>query len=73
MQQEIKKHILITSSNFPSGSASANFLNLFCKGLSELDMDTEVILIKGFWSRGSKANHQKTNVTSYGTKYTYLG
>jgi len=73
MQQEIKKHILITSSNFPSGSASANFLNLFCKGLSELDMDTEVILIKGFWSRGSKVNHQKTNVTSYGTKYTYLG
>ncbi len=68
-----KRNILITASNFPSGSASANYLNLFCKGLVECDENVEVYLIKGYWSRGASIDHKRSNTTAYGVKYTFLG
>jgi len=39
--------ILITTSNFPVGGASANYLNLFCKGLIENNQKVQVWLLKG--------------------------
>lgn len=68
----IGKNILITSSNFPQGSASANFLNLFCKGVILSGRNIEIYLLKGFFLGGRKTNDKRKNVTSYGAKYTYL-
>lgn len=48
----VTKNILITSSNFPAGSASANYLNLFCKGLVNSGYDVEVFLLKGYFLKG---------------------
>lgn len=66
------RNILVTSSNFPRGSASANYLNLFCKGVVLSGRKIEVYLLKGFFLGGRKTNDAKRNVTSYGVKYTYL-
>ena len=67
-----KRNILITSSNFPKGSASANYLDLFCRGVFLSGRQIEVYLLKGFFLGGRKTNDTKRNITSYGAKYTYL-
>lgn len=66
------RNILITSSNFPKGSAAANFLNLFCIGLVQSGSDIEVYLLKGYFHAGQKINDSKKNVTEYGVRYTFL-
>lgn len=66
------RNVIITSSNFPRGSASANYLNLFCKGVALSGRKVEVYLLKGFFLGGRKTNDSKRNITSYGVKYTYL-
>lgn len=72
MQSHDHRYILITSSNFPLGSASANFLNLFCKGVALTGRKIEVYLLKGFFLGGRKTNDSKRNITDYGVEYTYL-
>jgi len=67
-----QKNILITSSNFPKGSASANYLNLFCRGFSDYGLSIEVYILKGYFLKGRKTNDGKKNVTDYGVSYTYL-
>lgn len=64
--------ILFTSANFPRGSAAANFLNLFCKGVSYSGGQIEVFLLKGYFLAGRKTNDSKSNYTEYGVKFTYL-
>jgi len=66
------RNILITSSNFPRGSASANYLNLFCRGVVLSGNSIEVYLLKGFFLGGRKTSDTRRNLTSYGVKYTYL-
>ena len=66
------KIILITSANFPRGSAAANFLNLFCKGVAVSGGLIEVFLLKGYFLAGKKTNDSKRNYTPYAVKYTYL-
>jgi glycosyltransferase involved in cell wall biosynthesis len=66
------RNILITSSNFPKGSAAANFLNLFCKGLVHWGSDIEVYILKGYFHAGQKIDESKNNVTDYGVRYTFL-
>jgi len=67
-----QKNILITTSNFPKGSASANYLNLFCRGFAENRLNIEVYLLKGYFLKGRKTNDAKKNITDYGVRYTYL-
>lgn len=67
------KIILITSANFPRGSAAANFLNLFCKGVAFSGGQIEVFLLKGYFLAEKKTNDSRSNLTDYGVKYTYLG
>ena len=66
------RNVLITSSNFPRGSASANFLNLFCRGVVLSGRSIEVYLLKGFFLGGRKTSDAKSNLTNDGVKYTYL-
>src|ERR1035437_5109279 len=67
-----QKYILITSSNFPKGGASATYLSLFCRGLKLNGCSIKVLLLKGF-AFGSYTNKSsKRNVTNYGVPYTYL-
>jgi glycosyltransferase involved in cell wall biosynthesis len=63
---------LITSANFPKGSAAANYLNLFCKGLVKSGQNIEVYLLKGFFLAGRKTSDSKKNITDYGVQYTFL-
>jgi glycosyltransferase involved in cell wall biosynthesis len=72
-KSNLQKNILITSANFPKGSAAANYLNLFCKGLANCGSETEVYILKGYFLRGKKTNDAKKNVTDYGVAYSYLG
>ncbi len=72
MSSQYNRNILITSSNFPRGSASANYLNLFCKGVLLSGRNIEVYLLKGFFLGGRKTNDSRKNMTSYSVKYTYL-
>lgn len=72
MKSQDIRYILITSSNFPSGSASANYLNLFCKGVAFSGRKIDVYLLKGFFNGDKKTNDRKRNLTNYGVKYTYL-
>lgn len=66
------KYILITSANFPSGGAGANYLNLFCKGLSIKELAVSVFLLKGFAFGNFKNQHSRKNITEYGIPFTYL-
>lgn len=66
------RNILITSSNFPKGSASANYLNLFCKGVKLSGRKIDVYILKGFFNGKQKISDSKRNLTSYGVKYIYL-
>jgi glycosyltransferase involved in cell wall biosynthesis len=71
---EIKhEYILITSANFPSGGAGANYLNLFCKGLTIKGFIVQVFLLKGFAFGGYTNLNSRKNITEYGIPYTYLG
>ncbi len=72
MSADGHKNILITSSNFPRGSASANYLNLFCRGVVLSGNSIEVYLLKGFFLGGRKTSDTRRNLTSYGVRYTYL-
>lgn len=67
------RNILITSANFPKGSAAANYLNLFCKGLVFHGQKAEVFLLKGYFLAGRKTGDTRKNLTDYGVPYTYLG
>jgi glycosyltransferase involved in cell wall biosynthesis len=67
------RNVLITSANFPRGSAAANYLNLFCKGLILSGHNIEVYLLKGYFLGGRKTDDAKRNFTDYGVPYTYLG
>jgi glycosyltransferase involved in cell wall biosynthesis len=66
------RNILITSANFPRGSAAANYLNLFCRGLVLTGQNIEVYLLKGYFLGGRKTNDSRKNITDYGVPYTYL-
>ncbi len=72
MSSQSKRNILITSSNFPRGSASANYLNLFCRGVVFSGRNIEVYLLKGFFLGCQKTADNRKNITCYGVKYTYL-
>lgn len=67
------RNILITSANFPRGSAAANYLNLFCRGITSSGSNIEVFILKGYFLKGRKTDNRKRNVTDYGVNYTYLG
>jgi hypothetical protein len=56
------KIILITSANFPRGSAAANFLNLFCKGVAFSGGQIEVFLLKGYFLAEKKTNDSRSNL-----------
>jgi glycosyltransferase involved in cell wall biosynthesis len=73
MLKDLPENILITSANFPKGSAAANYLNLFCKGIIESGSGIEVYILKGYFLKGGKTNDLKRNRTDYGVRYTYLG
>jgi glycosyltransferase involved in cell wall biosynthesis len=66
------ENILITSSNFPRGSAAANYLNLFCKGIIKAGSGIEVFILKGYFLKGRKSGDAKINKTDYGVNYKYL-
>ncbi|HBC78659.1 MAG TPA: hypothetical protein DEO60_03130 [Bacteroidales bacterium] len=69
---ERQEYVLITSSNFPAGSASANYLNLFCRGIIKSGSGIEVYILKGYFLKGRKTNDAKINKTEYGVNYKYL-
>jgi glycosyltransferase involved in cell wall biosynthesis len=73
MKSYSPRNVLITSANFPKGSAAANYLNLFCKGLILSGNNIEVYLLKGYFLGGRKTDDAKRNLTDYGVPYTYLG
>jgi glycosyltransferase involved in cell wall biosynthesis len=73
VRDTLPKNILITSSNFPRGSAAANYLNLFCRGITERGTSIEVFILKGFFLGYQHTADTKKNVTDYGVCYSYLG
>ena len=68
-----REYVLITSSNFPSGGAAANYLNLFCKGLIINGYFIRVYLLKGFGFGNFKNKSSMKNFTDDGVPYTFLG
>lgn len=72
MRSKNIRNVLITSSNFPRGSASANYLNLFCRGVVISGSTIDVYILKGYFLGGRKTDDSRVNVTNYGVKYTYL-
>ena len=72
MDNSSPRNILITSANFPKGSAAANYLNLFCKGLVLAGQNIEVYLLKGYFLAGRKTLDSRKNITDYGVPYTFL-
>ena len=71
-QRDHPENILITSSNFPRGSAAATYLNLFCRGIVKSGSGIEVFILKGYFLKGLKTSDAKTNKTEYGVNYKYL-
>ncbi len=69
----LKKYILITSMNFPSGGAGATYLNLFCRGLKLNGFSISVFLLKGYAFGKYTYNGPRKNVTEDDIPYTYLG
>ena len=67
------KFLLITSTNFPTGGAGANYLNLFCKGLIYNKYKIKVLLLKGFAFGKFSTKHVKNNLTDDGIEFSYLG
>ena len=68
-----KELILFTSTNFPDGGAGANYLNLFCKGVSKAGGKISVYLFKGYVYKNSQRNTGRKSSTDYGVEYTSLG
>ncbi|MEP7144524.1 MAG: glycosyltransferase [Ferruginibacter sp.] len=66
-------YILITNSNFPGGGASANYLNLFCKGLKINGDNIKVLLLTGFTFGKYGTEHKRKNITEDGVSFCYLG
>ena len=66
-------YILITSMNFPSGGAGANYLNLFCRGLKANGCSVNVVLLKGHAFGNFKYKGPRKNITEEGIPYSYLG
>lgn len=69
----LKRYILFTSMNFPSGGAGATYLNLFCRGLKLNGFSISVFLLKGFAFGKYTYNGPRKNVTEDNIPYTYLG
>lgn len=67
-----KEFILITTANFPEGGAPANYLNLFCKGLSINNQKITVWLLKGFAFGDLTSCHKQKNLTEDGIPFIYL-
>jgi glycosyltransferase involved in cell wall biosynthesis len=67
-----REYILITTSNFPIGGASANYLNLFCKGLKLCERSISVWLLKGFAYGNQTYKGARISATPEGIPYTYL-
>ena len=72
MIQKKNEFILITCSNFPEGGATANYLNLFCKGLLLNNQSISVWLLKGFGFGNQTNQDKKKNFTKEGILFTYL-
>lgn len=70
--QLAKEFILITSENFPDGGASANYMNLFCKGLKVNNQKISVWLLKGFAFGKHTRPHEQKNLTVDGVPFIYL-
>jgi len=70
--QLAKDFILITSENFPDGGASANYMNLFCKGLKVNNQEISVWLLKGFAFGKHTRPHKQKNITADGVPFIYL-
>lgn len=68
-----QQFILITFTNFPSGGAGANYLNLFCKGLKINGYNIKVLLLKGFAFGKFSTKHNRKNITADGIPFSYLG
>jgi glycosyltransferase involved in cell wall biosynthesis len=69
----LKRYILITSMNFPSGGAGATYLNLFCRGLKLNGCNVSVYLLKGFAFGNYVYKGPRKNITEDDVPYTYLG
>lgn len=69
----MKRYILITSMNFPSGGAGATYLNLFCRGLKLNGYSISVVLLKGFAFGPYTYHGPRKNVTEDDIPFTYLG
>ena len=67
------EYVLITSMNFPSGGAGANYLYLFCRGLKSNGRTVKVLLLKGHAFGGYKYKGPRKNFTEDGIPYSYLG
>jgi glycosyltransferase involved in cell wall biosynthesis len=67
------EYVLITSMNFPSGGAGANYLYLFCRGLKSNGRAVKVLLLKGHAFGGFKYTGPRHNITGEGIPYSYLG
>lgn len=70
--QITQEFILITSTNFPEGGASANYLNLFCKGLKYNDQKISVWLLKGYAFGNYTNKHKRNNITAEDIPFIYL-
>jgi glycosyltransferase involved in cell wall biosynthesis len=67
------EYVLITSMNFPSGGAGANYLYLFCRGLRSNGRHVRVLLLKGHAFGNYKYKGPRKNITEDGIPYSYLG
>jgi glycosyltransferase involved in cell wall biosynthesis len=73
MNDVAEKYIIITSSNFPEGGPGANYLNLFCRWLLVHGTEISVYLLKGHAFGSNKYNGPRTDFSSDGVPFTYLG
>lgn len=73
MNHITEEYIVITSSNFPEGGPGANYLNLFCRGLLVHGSTVKVYLLKGHAFGSTKYRGPRTNVSTDGVPFTYLG
>ena len=71
--KKVKRYILITSMNFPSGGAGATYLNLFCRGLKYNGIAIDVFLLKGYAFGNYTYTGPRKNISRDGIPYSYLG
>lgn len=72
-RDKAENYIVFTSENFPEGGPGATYVNLLCKGITELGGNISVYLFKGFIYKDFKEDKGRKHKTSYGVGYTYLG